>query len=162
MWHPHEACLDSPTVQYLDILSLQSYKTKTWSQKVLKQSIFKKLQTNFLYWLISVINFYCFGCNTNTCFVSLTDWWSPRWCCEAVQHQVPHLLLWHTWNVSYRPLTVFDFSFTVMDWVCPFKQNQWKYCRTNLIFMAIWSFKSVVQKTVMPGLLIYSVISIYW
>ncbi len=39
--------------------------------------------------------------------ISLPDRWSPGRCCEAIQYQVPHLLLWHPWNVSNRPLTTF-------------------------------------------------------
>lgn len=33
----------------------------------------------------------------------LLDWWSPGRCRETIQHQISHLLLRHSWNVSSWP-----------------------------------------------------------
>lgn len=33
----------------------------------------------------------------------LLDWWSPRRCCETIQHQISHLLFRHSRNVSGWP-----------------------------------------------------------
>ena len=50
-------------------------------------------------WVIQTVAYFICGLFTRL-FLLLLDWWSPRRCCETVQHQVPHIFLWHSWNVS--------------------------------------------------------------
>lgn len=43
----------------------------------------------------------CFNLPSLTLFDLLfSDWWYNWWCSETPTQQVPHILLWHTWNVS--------------------------------------------------------------
>lgn len=57
-------------------------------------------------------------------FFLIPDRWSPRRCREAIKYQVPHLLLWHPWNVRNRPLIIFISFLVWQALVVPAKVNQ--------------------------------------
>lgn len=79
--------------------SIHSESLRLWTRRAVNitgKGDFASDCTTYVFWCFHTVPMDLFF------VIFLVDRWGPRWCCEAIQYQISHLLLWDPWNVRNR------------------------------------------------------------